>query len=63
MEIGWSLVLRSCRAHYNKAGRTSVELVQYYLDRIEQYDQTGPGLNAIASINPMAKSEAAKIGR
>jgi Asp-tRNA(Asn)/Glu-tRNA(Gln) amidotransferase A subunit family amidase len=31
---------------------TCRQLVQMYLDRIEAYDKTGPGLNAIIMINP-----------
>lgn len=33
---------------------TSVELVQLYLDRIEQIDQNGPKLNSVLSLNPDA---------
>ncbi len=33
---------------------TSVELVQLYLDRIEQIDKNGPKINSVLSINPDA---------
>lgn len=33
---------------------TCVQLIQFYLDRIEAYDQRGPTLNAIQNINPAA---------
>src|SRR5436305_1053551 len=45
-----------------RAGRLScVALVQAYLDRIKAYDQTGPALNAIQSINSTALKEAADL--
>src|SRR5438128_7947798 len=37
---------------------TSAELVQFYLDRIAAYDQTGPRLNAVLYVNPHAAAEA-----
>lgn len=44
------------------AGRlTSVDIVQFYLNRIEQYDRQGPKLNCIISLNPNALEEAAKL--
>lgn len=42
---------------------TSVELVQQYLDRIQQYDDQGMKLNAILTINPQALQIAAKLDR
>ena len=33
---------------------SSQELVQIYLDRIDAYDEKGPALNAIITINPNA---------
>lgn len=45
-----------------KAGRlTARQLVQMYLDRIDAYDQKGPAINALISINPEALSEADKL--
>ena len=41
------------------AGETSsLELVDYYLDRIERFDRAGPELNSILTINPNARGEA-----
>jgi amidase len=37
---------------------TSVELVEFYLARIEAFDKNGPALNSIAYINPLAREEA-----
>ena len=37
---------------------TARRLVQSYLDRIEAYDKSGPGINAIISINATALAEA-----
>jgi amidase len=37
---------------------TSVELVQYYLDRITAYDQAGPRLNAVLYVNQNAVADA-----
>ena len=40
---------------------TSRDLVQKYLDRIRAYDQDGPKLNAIITLNPRALDEAAAL--
>ena len=40
---------------------TCVGLVQAYLDRIEAYDKQGPRLNAVATLNPRALDEAARL--
>jgi len=37
---------------------TSVELVDFYLTRIETFDKNGPTLNSIAYINPRAREDA-----
>jgi Asp-tRNA(Asn)/Glu-tRNA(Gln) amidotransferase A subunit family amidase len=37
---------------------TCLELVNYYLKRIERYDQSGPSLNAIIMVNPNVQKEA-----
>ena len=37
---------------------TSRKLTEYYLDRIERYDQRGPALNSIAFLNEQALAEA-----
>lgn len=40
---------------------TAVELVEFYLARIAAYDDAGPALNALISINPHAREEAAAL--
>ena len=40
---------------------TAVDLVAAYLDRIDAYDQRGPGLNAMIAINPRAAEVAAEL--
>jgi amidase len=42
---------------------SSVELVDWYIERIETLDQAGPGLNAIIEINPDARGIAASLDR
>src|SRR5688572_8548097 len=37
---------------------TSAQLVELYLNRIAAYDQAGPRLNAVISINPNAAADA-----
>jgi Asp-tRNA(Asn)/Glu-tRNA(Gln) amidotransferase A subunit family amidase len=44
------------------SGRTSaVELVDFYLDRIRRFDQAGPALNAVATLDPGARAAAARL--
>jgi len=40
---------------------TSVQLTQYYIDRINQIDQNGPGVNAVIELNPDALSIAQSL--
>ena len=40
---------------------TCVDLVEGYLARIEAYDRSGPTLNAIVTVNPHARDEAARL--
>ncbi|MCX7314056.1 MAG: amidase family protein [Alphaproteobacteria bacterium] len=45
-----------------KAGTLTVrQVVQAYLDRIAAYDQNGPGINALISLNPSALAEADRL--
>ena len=45
-----------------RAGRiTAVELVDFYLARIEAYDDAGPALSALITVNPGARVEAAAL--
>src|SRR5687767_1496693 len=42
---------------------TCVQVVRHYLDRIDAYDDRGPGLNAIITVNPRALETAAQMDR
>jgi amidase len=42
---------------------TSVQLVDFYLQRINEYDKQGPKLNAIIKINGKAESDAAALDK
>jgi Asp-tRNA(Asn)/Glu-tRNA(Gln) amidotransferase A subunit family amidase len=42
---------------------TCVQVVRHYLDRIDAYDDKGPALNAIITINPRALETAAEMDR
>ena len=46
---------------YESGGLTARQLVQMYLDRIEAYDQQGPKINCVITINPRALEEADKL--
>lgn len=46
---------------YNSGRLTSRQLVQMYLDRIEAYDQKGPQINSIITINSKALEEADRL--
>jgi Asp-tRNA(Asn)/Glu-tRNA(Gln) amidotransferase A subunit family amidase len=48
-------------AAFKAATLTARQLVQIYLDRIAAYDQKGPAINAIISINPGALDEADRL--
>lgn len=48
-------------AAYKAGTLTCTQLVQMYLDRIAAYDQNGPKINAVITINPNALEEAAKL--
>jgi len=43
---------------FNSGALTSAKLVQLYLNRINAYDQTGPDLNSLITVNPNALQEA-----
>ena len=40
---------------------TSVELCQFYLERIETYDRKGPVLNSVIELNPDGLDQAEKF--
>ena len=48
-------------AAYKANQLTARQLVQMYLDRIEAYDQQGPTLNCIITVNPQALDQADKL--
>lgn len=50
-------------AGYEDGSLTAVQLVQLYLDRINAYDQTGPKINSIITVNKNALAEAAALDR
>lgn len=45
----------------NKGQLTSVELVEYYLSRIQKYDQAGPQINSVPQFNKDALAIAKKL--
>src|SRR4029077_15118290 len=48
-------------AAYKANQLTAHQLVQMYLDRIKAYDQQGPALNCIITVNPQALDQADKL--
>ena len=50
--------IRELQRAMAKGQVTSVQLVQFYIDRINAYDQVGPRLNAVIAINPHAAADA-----
>ena len=48
-------------AAFENGTLTARQLVQMYLDRIEEYDQQGPAINSVISINPTALEEAEQV--
>src|SRR5215469_9085176 len=48
-------------AAYRAKHLTARRLTQAYLDRIQAYDQQGPKINAIITLNPRALEEAASL--
>jgi Asp-tRNA(Asn)/Glu-tRNA(Gln) amidotransferase A subunit family amidase len=46
---------------YKNGVLTVRDLVQLYLDRIESYDQSGPKINSIITVNPRALDEADRL--
>src|SRR5438034_2145184 len=48
-------------AAYKSGQFTARRLVQMYLDRIESYDQKGPAINSIITLNKKALEEAEKL--
>ncbi len=48
-------------AAFRRGELTARELVELYLARIEAYDQKGPAINSLISINPRALDEASTL--
>jgi amidase len=57
VEIG----IDEIHAAYKANRLTAHQLVQMYLDRIKAYDQQGPTLNCIITVNPQALDQADKL--
>ena len=53
--------IRELQADMTSGATTAVELVRYYLRRIEAFDQAGPRLNAVIALNPRAEAVAAAL--
>jgi amidase len=53
--------IEDVRDAYKSGKLTSHQLVQLYLNRIEAYDQKGPSINAIITVNPKALEEADRL--
>jgi len=49
------------QAAYKSGAITATQLVQAYLERIQAYDQKGPKLNVVISLNPKTMQEAAAL--
>ena len=49
------------QAAYKSGRLTSHQLVQMYLDRIREFDKTGPKVNSIITVNPKALEEADRL--
>jgi amidase len=48
---------------YKSGQLTTRQLVQAYIDRIDAYNQKGPGINAIITLNPEALEEADRLDK
>jgi len=53
--------IEQIHAAYKSGELTCRQLVQMYLDRIDNYDKRGPAINAIISVNPEALKEADRL--
>src|SRR5207253_10207170 len=53
--------IEQVHAAYKSGQLTARQLVQMYLDRIEAYDQKGPAINSIITLNKKALEEADKL--
>jgi amidase len=55
--------VRSVHAAIDSGKATCVQVVQHYLDRIDAYDDRGPAINAIITVNPRVLHTAAGMDR
>jgi amidase len=55
--------LQELQAAMQSGATTSESLVATYLERIEKFDRSGPGLNAVIEVNPDAHALAARCDR
>jgi len=55
--------VRSVHAAIDTGKATCVQVVRHYLDRIDAYDDRGPALNAIITVNPRALETAAQMDK
>jgi Asp-tRNA(Asn)/Glu-tRNA(Gln) amidotransferase A subunit family amidase len=55
--------VRSVHAAIDTGKATCVQVVRHYLDRIDAYDDRGPALNAIITVNPRALEAAAQMDK
>jgi Asp-tRNA(Asn)/Glu-tRNA(Gln) amidotransferase A subunit family amidase len=53
--------IRELQADMASGATTAVELVRFYLRRIEAFDREGPRLNAVIALNPRADAVAAAL--
>jgi Asp-tRNA(Asn)/Glu-tRNA(Gln) amidotransferase A subunit family amidase len=53
--------IRELQADMTSGATTAVELVRFYLRRIEAFDQAGPRLNAVIALHPRAEAMAAAL--
>jgi amidase len=63
-EKGFQIVettIEDVHAAYRGGTLTAKQLVQLYLDRIAAYDESGPAINSIISLNPHALGEAERL--
>jgi amidase len=55
--------VRDIHSAIDSGKATCVQVVRHYLDRIDAYDDRGPALNAIITVNPRALETAAQMDR
>src|ERR1051325_7507103 len=64
LQLGTQLdesTVRSLHAAFDARQATCAQVVRYYLDRIDAYDDRGPALNAIIRVNARAMQTAAEM--